>query len=183
MSSDQPSRPNHPGQRDRRRSPRVSCAGHARIFGLPSDGLALPGKVRDLSLLGCAIQTAEPLADGTRAEVLLRVNAASLRVLAQVRAIHVPSVMGLEFLRVSPAGKDILSELIFELARQQAIAGVLRAARSGPDAETLRRARAALLDAGLPLMQSMTTADVQDTDPAPTGLPRDVVEGEIDLFI
>jgi hypothetical protein len=170
-------------QVDRRRSPRVSCAGLARIISLPSDGLTLPGKLRDLSLLGCGIETASPLQDGTRAEILLRVNAYSVRVVGQVRAVRAPYVMGVEFLHVSTSGQDILAELIRELARQQAMASTLRAIRRGPGPEKPNQDRAALLNVHLPIIGSLVSFDETGANSASVERSAAIIDAEIDLFI
>ncbi len=107
---------------DRRRSPRVNCAGLAKIISLPSDGLTGPAKVLNLSLGGCGIETDFPLKSGTRAEILLQVNGSSFRATCQVRALRAPHGIGLEFVHLSTLGQDMLKELIRELARQRAIA-------------------------------------------------------------
>jgi hypothetical protein len=65
--------------RDRRRSPRFRCGGHAEITCLPSTGILLPGTIRDLSLHGCCVDTSRPIDCGVRAELVVRVNAASFR--------------------------------------------------------------------------------------------------------
>ncbi len=170
-------------QGDRRRSPRFSCAGLASIISLPSDGLTLPGKVCDLSLLGCGIETVSPLKDGTRAEILLRVNASSVRAVGQVRAVRVPHVIGLEFLHLSTSGQDILDELIRELARQQAVASLLRAVRRGPDPEELNKDRAALLNVSLPIVGSFVSLDETGANSLSVDRSVTIIEGEIDLFI
>lgn len=168
---------------DRRRSPRVSCAGLARIISLPSEGLCLPGKVRDLSLGGCGIETVSPLEGGTRAEILLRVNASSFRAVGRVRVVRVPSLIGVEFLQLSASGKDMLAELIRELARQQAIASTLRAARREPDPEMLNRERAALLKGSLPILGNLVRLEDADTNSVSGDRSARIIEGELDLFI
>src|ERR1017187_9177050 len=65
--------------KDRRRSPRFRCGGHAEINCLPSSGILLPGTIRDLSLHGCCVDTSLPIDCGVRAELVVRVNAASFR--------------------------------------------------------------------------------------------------------
>ncbi len=124
---------------DRRGSPRFSCGGHATISCLPSDGIFLPGKIRDLSLGGCCVDTTLPIACGARAEVVVRVNAASFRALGEVRAIRSRSGVCLEFVRLSPGGKDMLSDLIKELARLQAFVDRVKSSRRELDAESFRR--------------------------------------------
>src|SRR6266550_1926494 len=130
---------------DRRRSPRFSCAGLARIVCLPSDGIHLAGKLRDLSLNGCGLETVSALACGAQAEILVQVSAASFRAIGQVKAAHGHGGIGMEFIRLSAGGQDMLVELLQELARQQAIATTLRAARREPLREQWEEARTALL--------------------------------------
>ena len=111
---------------DRRRSARFSCSGDAKISRLPSDGSILPGKIVDLSLGGCCVDTTLPIRCGVRAEIVVRVNAASFRALGEVRAIRGPSGSGMEFVQLSAIGKDLLADLVAELARLQAVMNMLR---------------------------------------------------------
>jgi hypothetical protein len=91
-------------EEERRRTPRFNCGGHAKISFLPSDGIFLPGKIRDLSLGGCCLDTNLPIEFGSRAEVLVRVNAASFRAVGIVKALRSDSVAGIEFVRLSTGG-------------------------------------------------------------------------------
>ena len=127
-----------PQKVDRRQSPRVRCGGLARIVSLPSEGMAVPGKILNLSLGGCGIETPFPVPSGTRAEILLRVNAASIRVIGEVQDPRGPRGVGIEFLLLSGYGKNLLQDVIRELARQQAIAAIAHAARRQPDLEAIR---------------------------------------------
>ncbi|MBZ5612614.1 MAG: PilZ domain-containing protein [Acidobacteriia bacterium] len=124
---------------DRRDSPRFSCGGHATISRLPSDGIILPGKIRDLSLGGCCVETTSPIAPGVRAELVLRVNAASFRAVGEVRAIRGHSGACLEFVLLSAGGKGVLADLITELARLQAVMNDIRTTRREIDPESFRR--------------------------------------------
>ena len=166
---------------DRRRSPRFSCSGPARIISLPSEGVLVSGRLRDLSLNGCGIETDSPLECGARAEILVRVNASSFRAVGQVRAIRVPFRIGLEFIRLSAGGQGILAELIRELARQQAIASVLRAARREMDAELLSPQRALLNS--LPLVGRMVSAKNDDESLPVVNWRSLIAGGDLDLLI
>jgi hypothetical protein len=129
---------NDPAIDDRRRSPRFSCGGHAEIICLPSTGIVVPGTIRDLSLHGCWVETALPIDCGARAEVVLRVNSASFRALGEVRAIRGQSGSGVEFVRLSANGKDMLADLVTDLARLQALMSKVKSDRRAVDAELLR---------------------------------------------
>lgn len=115
-----------PPSPDRRQTPRVRCGGVAKIISLPSEGLSVSGKVLNLSLGGCRLETVYTLPEGTRAEIILAVNAASIRVLGEVRAIRGPHGFGVKFLQVSGWGEDLLDEVIHELATVQALADLRR---------------------------------------------------------
>jgi hypothetical protein len=121
--------------KDRRRSPRFSCGGSAEIIYLPSAGIIVPGTIRDLSLHGCWVDTSLPIECGARAEVVLRVKSASFRALGEVRAIRGQSGSGVEFVRLSANGKDMLADLVTDLARLQALMSKLRTDRDMMDAE------------------------------------------------
>ncbi len=76
------------GDDDRPRNPRFSCGGVAKISFLPSNGLFLSGKIRDLSLGECWVDTPVPIACGARAEIVVHVNSSSFRAVGEVRGIH-----------------------------------------------------------------------------------------------
>ena len=167
---------------DRRRNPRVSCGGLAKIITLPSDGLTLPGKVLDLSLGGCGIKTDFPLTSGTRAEILLQVNGSSLRAACQVRALRATHGVGLEFLHLSALGQDMLKELIRELARQRALASTFMTGRRQPGPKQWIGGRAALLNPNLPII-----GYPEDSQDEGSSLRMDrvslILDRKLDLFI
>jgi PilZ domain len=106
---------------ERRRSPRFTCGGRAQITCLPSDGLVLPGRLRNLGMGGCYIETASSLQLGTRTEVLVQVNTLCFRAMSLVRAVRASSGIGVEFIRLSAGGHHTLAELIVDLERLQAL--------------------------------------------------------------
>jgi hypothetical protein len=150
---------------DRRRSPRFSCGGLAKILGLPSDGIYLTGKVRDLSLNGCGIETVSSLECGARAEILVQVSDTSFRAIGQVKAVRGPGGIGMEFIQLSSGGQEMLVELLRELARQQAIATTLRAARREPGPEQWDEVRAALLKESRPMLGRIMASQLPEVSP------------------
>ncbi len=124
---------------DRRRSRRFTCGGDAKISLLPSDGICLPGKILDLSLHGCRVDTTLPIDYGTRAEILLRINASSFRAVGEVRAIRGGFGAGIEFVRLSNSGKDMLLDLIQELARLRASLSKFKSGGLETDTKSFRR--------------------------------------------
>jgi len=127
------------GEADRRRTPRFVCGGHAQLDCLPSSGLALRGRLRDLSLGGCCLDTTLPVDFGARAEVLVRVNAASFRALGEIRAVRDRSLAGVEFVQLSSRGREMLADVLADLARRNAAINTLRAERHDQDEEALAR--------------------------------------------
>jgi len=124
---------------DRRRSPRFKCGGEAKISRLPSDGIFVPGKIFDLSLGGCCIDTTLPIDFGARTEIVVCVNTASFRAVGEVRAIRSGCGAGIEFVHLSAGGKHTLADLVRELARLQALMNKLKAARREINAESFRK--------------------------------------------
>ena len=102
-------------------TPRFACSGQAQITYLPSDGILLRGRLRNLGLGGCYIETGSSFVIGTRTEVLLRANALCFRAMAQVRAVREKTGIGLEFIRLSAGGYRSLAEALVELEQQQAL--------------------------------------------------------------
>jgi hypothetical protein len=157
-------------EEERRRTPRFNCGGHAKISFLPSDGIFLPGKIRDLSLGGCCLDTNLPIEFGSRAEVLVRVNAASFRAVGIVKALRSDSVAGIEFVRLSTGGKELLADLVSELARLRAVIDNLMSARRDMDTETFRKQieagklHAAMFATRYPFLKTTMSAEIAEQD-------------------
>lgn len=97
-------------------------------MSLPWEGALLWGRLCNLGLGGCYLETTSPLERGTRAEIVLCVNAWSMRAIAQVRAVREHSGIGVEFVRMSAGAYRTLAELMEELERFRAVVGAPRAA-------------------------------------------------------
>ncbi len=157
---------------ERRRTPRFSCDGEAKISRLPSDGIFVPGKIRDLSFGGCCVDTTLLLECGVRAEIVVRVNATSFRAVGEVRVIRSDFGTGLEFVRVSAVGKEVLADVIHELARLQAVVNKLRSVPREMDAESFRRQledgklQAAMLSEQFPFLETVLKAESSEPDQA-----------------
>jgi PilZ domain len=111
---------------DRRRNRRFACGGEVKISRLPSDGIFVPARILDLSLGGCRVDINLPMDRGVRTELLVRVKDATFRAVGEVKAIRGTSMAGIEFVRLGGSGKDILADLVEELARRQAAMKKLR---------------------------------------------------------
>jgi hypothetical protein len=126
-------------EEDRRRRARFKCGGEARISRLPSDGIFVPGKILDLSLGGCCVDTTLPIDFGVRTEIVVHVNTASFRAVGEVRALRNRFGAGMEFVHLSAGGKHMLADLVKELARLEAVMNKLKAARREKNAESFRK--------------------------------------------
>ena len=150
---------------DRRRSTRFKCGGGAKISRLPSDGIFVPGKIFDLSLGGCCVDTNLPIDLGVRTEILVRVNAASFRAVGEVRALRSRFGAGMEFVHLSAGGKHMLADLVTELARLEAVMNKLKAARRETNAESFRKQlekgklQAAMLSERFPFLGTILPAE------------------------
>jgi hypothetical protein len=95
-----------------------------------------------------------------RAEIFVRVNAASFRAVGEVKTVQRNSGVGLQFVQLSAGGKDMLADLVTDLARLQAIMNKLKGMRRDIDAnsfeEELERGRtgAMLFGERFPLLHS-----------------------------
>jgi PilZ domain len=172
---------------DRRSSTRFSCGGVAKISCLPSDGIFLPGKILDLSLGGCCVDTTLPMGHGVRTEIVVRDNSASFRAVGEVRAIRGGSGAGVEFVHLSAGGKDILTDLVAELARLQVVIKKLRSDRREMDTESFRRQlengklQALMLSGRFPFMGTMLSAENVEPDQAASA-DHDLI-GEAQLLV
>jgi hypothetical protein len=127
------------GDDDRPRNPRFICGGLAKISILPSNGIFLSAKIRNLSLGGCCVDIPAPIECGARAEIVVRVNSSAFRAVGEVRGIRGNSGAGIEFVYLSRGGKDLLADLVAELARLQAFINQLKAARREAETESFRK--------------------------------------------
>ncbi len=179
--------------KDRRRTPRFSCSGGAKITRLPSSGIFLPGTIRDLSLGGCCVDTTLPIDFGVRTEIVVRVNAASFRAVGEVKAIRGGATACMEFVQLSAGGKDLLEDLVAELARLQAVVNKLRAARHGMDAESFRRQlqagklQAVRFSERYPFLGTILSAEISEQDQAASVGEDRIVKAQplvipVDLF-
>jgi hypothetical protein len=160
---------------ERRRTPRFHCGGQVKISRLPSEGIILPGTLRDLSLGGCCLDTDLPIESGTRTEVVVRVNGASFRAVGIVKATREKSAASIEFVQLSAGGRELLTDLVMELARLRAIVNNLISARREMDAESFRRQieagrlHAAMFAARYPFLNTTLSAEISEQDQlAPT---------------
>ena len=163
------------GDAVRPRNPRFSCGGLAKISLLPSNGLYLSGKILDLSLGGCRVDTSVPIERGARAEIVVHVNSASFRAVGEVRGIRGNSEAGIEFVYLSRGGKDLLADLVAELARLQAVINQLKAARRDAESESFRKQLesgkllAAMWRKRLRSLEGLVSAESSGTDEVPSG--------------
>jgi hypothetical protein len=165
-------RPDHDrADHDRRRSARFICGGYAKISRLPSDGIFIPGTIRDLSLHGCCVDIPQPMDCGARAEIIVRVNAASFRAVSEVKAIRGRSGAGMEFVHLSAGGKGLLADMVTDLARLQAVMHKLKSARREMDAKSFRkqleegRLQAAMLSERFPFLGTILQAESSAESP------------------
>jgi hypothetical protein len=75
------------------------------------------GRIIDLSLHGCRVETPLSLAHGASTDVVVRVNADSFRAVAEVREILGQSIAGLEFVQLTAGGQILLADLLSDLAK------------------------------------------------------------------
>ena len=107
---------------------------------MPQEGLVLPGKLLDLSLGGCCIETVQPLQPESRAEVLVQINDCSFRALSQIKAMRGRSA-GMQFVQLTDSGNRLLREILTEVAKLHAAVSTLRGTRRRQDPELWRQIR------------------------------------------
>jgi hypothetical protein len=178
---------------ERRRSPRFSCGGYVEITWLPSSGIYVPGKIRDLSLEGCCVDTELPVDGCTRAEIIVRTKSNSFRAIGEVRTIRSGLGAGLEFVRLSAGGKGLLKDLMADLAKVQAAIDKLKSGSIESDAELLlqelkyRKLRAEMLRTRFPFLEQLQPEPIAQPAQTPSNPPPRIAEESplvipIDLF-
>lgn len=106
-------------EREQRRHPRFACEGHAEV-SLPHGGLLFRGRILNLSMNGCYIETALlNLERGTQVEVYFVTNQLQFRVLGNIAALRRKRGVGIAFLNVSPRRALQIATLVEELAEQK----------------------------------------------------------------
>jgi hypothetical protein len=105
--------------RDKRRYPRYTCDGYAEVF-LPHGGLLFSGRISNLSVSGCFIETTMAnLERGTLVEVYFVTNQLQFRVQANIAEVRQKRGAGISFLNVSPRRAAQIAALVNELAEKQ----------------------------------------------------------------
>jgi hypothetical protein len=108
---------------------------------------------------------------GARAEIIVRVNAASFRAVSAVKAIRGRSGAALEFVHLSAGGKGLLADMVTDLARLQAVMYKLKSGRREKDAKSFRkqleegRLQAAMLSERFPFLGTMLQAESSEESP------------------
>jgi PilZ domain len=125
----------------RPRAPRFQCGGLATMSRLPSNGIFLPGKLLDLSIGGCCVDTTLPVECGVRTELVVHVNTASFRAVGEVRSVRRQSEACIQFIYLSKGGKNLLAELVAELAMSEALMSQLRLGRREIEIDAYRKQR------------------------------------------
>jgi hypothetical protein len=102
---------------DRRLCLRYPCDGTAEVKGAVGS-LRFSGKILDLSLAGCYLETVPPvrLERGSHVEIFFQVNGLALRIAATLTAVRPGKGTGYRFSRPSPRTQDQLEALIEELS-------------------------------------------------------------------
>ena len=176
---------------DRRRSPRFSCAGEARIYRLPWDGGPVYGRLRNLSLGGVCLDTTHPIDPGARTEMVVCVNsAASFRTIGLVRSLMERSRACVEFVQMSAGSKGLLADLVEQLGRLQKVMTKLRSEQVETEEELSRELEeagvcAALLGPRVSLVRRTPTEI--NAEPGAPGDEKKIVELaprviKVDLF-
>lgn len=104
---------------EKRRHPRYGCEGYAEVF-LPHGGLLFRGRILNLSMTGCYIETALlNLERGTLVEIYFVTNQLQFRVLGNVAALRRKRGAGIAFVSVSPRRAMQIAMLVSELAEKK----------------------------------------------------------------
>lgn len=104
---------------DKRRHPRYECDGYAEVF-LPHGGLLFRGRILNLSVSGCYVETAMAnLERGTLVEVYFVTNQLQFRVHGNIAEVRQKRGAGISFLNLSRRRAMQIAALIGELAEKR----------------------------------------------------------------
>jgi hypothetical protein len=76
-----------------------------------------PGLIRNLSLLGCYVETATPFSSGVNLRLIIFHNGEKVRALGKVAHAAANKVMGIAFTSVLPGDEAVLEEWMDKLGR------------------------------------------------------------------
>lgn len=109
---------------NRRRCPRYPCEGRAEVF-VPHGALLFQGKILDLSLSGCFIETpALNLERGTHVEVYFVARQMQFRVAGHIAVLHRKRGAGIAFRNLAPRRAQQVADLVRELKELAEIKGI-----------------------------------------------------------
>lgn len=102
-------------QANRRRHPRYTCEGHAEVF-VPHGALLFQGKILDLSISGCFIETPTlNLERGTHVEVYFVARQMQFRVAGHIAVLYRKRGAGISFQNLSQRIVRQVTDLLREL--------------------------------------------------------------------
>jgi hypothetical protein len=113
----------HADPDERRYSPRYECEGSAEIR-IPAQGRLVRGRILNVSLGGCYIQTNAALDVGSKIEIVLRVTGLAFRAAGEIKSVYGSAGVGIQFTGMSSGGRTRLKELIGELEEAWFSAGM-----------------------------------------------------------
>ena len=93
---------------NRRESPRYDCDGNAEIH-VVTTGRIVRGRIVNLSLGGCYIESAAGLEIGSRVEIVLRLSGLAFRAVGEIRSCYGSSGIGVKFISLSVGGSVVCS--------------------------------------------------------------------------
>jgi hypothetical protein len=103
-----------PEDRERRRHPRYTCEGYAEVV-LPSGGLRFRGKILNLSISGCFVETEFRLERGTVVEVYFEMRRLCFRVAGTAAAPQKKRGVGIAFQHLTLRRMREIEEILAEL--------------------------------------------------------------------
>lgn len=110
--------------KERRDHPRVRCGGNVELRRVPpAPAESICGRIENLSIGGCYLETERLLEIGEQLVMEIRLNGLDLRMIASVRSAKSDPRCwaGLEFVGISAEGLKKLQALIEVIAREQSL--------------------------------------------------------------
>lgn len=106
---------------NRQRHPRYPCEGHAEVF-VPHGALLFQGRIVDLSLSGCFIESSNlDLERGTRVEVYFVTRQMQVRVAGHIAAVRRKRGAEVAFGSLSARLNRQIGDLVLELSAQAGV--------------------------------------------------------------
>ena len=123
--------PGNHAERSRRRFHRFETEGVAELLRKGADASYLEGTVKDISEVGCLVETKASIIPGTDLKLVLRLSNCDLSFKGMVRHAAAGAGLGIEFREIRKGDRAVLQHILSKLAEKERASRQGKAAKAG----------------------------------------------------